>query len=242
MSSHLKSLFAYVYFVSIATSCMEKKVQPPVYSERDTIMKKYFAAVDSLPLFDSTEYYFRILKAYHSSDTVFLNKSYKSISEVVKDSWLLKPWSCIEYSPLSSLNYEEAYRFIYDPAFCDKWAIITIGKSAQRIEFEVKLYLVGRQRDTCSLLSHQRKFLNNDHWDSLQYSLGYADFWGLKETNGRSGVDGSSLTVSGYSKYNDLPFKSHTISRWAAEQSAIGQTFKHVLKLANLSVGCFPND
>jgi len=59
----------------------------------------------------------------------------------------------------------------------------------------------------------------------------------------RFGVDGSTLSVTGYvSPHKAENGRNKSIYRWAAERSAIGKTFKDLLDLAGADIKCFHYD
>lgn len=208
---------------------------------RDSIMKKYFLLVDSLPYFDTLDLKFKLLKAYNENDTGYLKRSYGDLVELSKFKKEMSESNiCEEPAPLNTPGYEESYRFIYGVAFCDKWVNITIGKNIDSATVELYLYEYIDKETRCKTIKHIKKRINDRDWKNFITDISYADFWGLKEDNGIHGFDGSSLDVTGFEKPRKA-FKGNykRIYRWAAEETAIGTSFKHLLNLSGVSVDCF---
>lgn len=204
-------------------------------------MTKYFQVIDSLPYIDSLDQDFKLLKAYHTGDTAFLRKNYDNVAGLLKyRKEMLENHICEEPAALNTLNYEEAYRFSYGAAFCDQSANLTIGKSGDSITVDLYLYEYNDDQTECKILTHTMQLADKSTWDILINGIEQSDFWGLKEDNGRHGVDGSVLTVTGYER----PIKAFEgrykkIYRWSAEAMTIGILFKKLLDLSGTKVDCF---
>jgi len=210
---------------------------------RDSLMKKYFLAVDSLPYLDSLDLNFRLLKAYYNNDTNFINKSLDEVTKVLKRHRNDTVFSNLFYNqpPLDSLNFKEGYRFNYDAAFCTTAVTITIGKHTDSIIMDIFLFdeSVYTERNW-KIINHFTKKLNKKDWDDLIRDLDFADFWALKETNDDLGLDGSNLRVEGYQRpVNAFMGNYQSIYRWTAEETAMGVTFKRLLDLSGIKVECF---
>ena len=207
---------------------------------RESIMNSYFQASDSLPYADMQEWKFELLKAYHENDTDYLKKSCAEVRMLLNNWRMVPSLSCEDTTSIKNSNFEQAYRFNYHQAFCTKFVTMTIGKSADNITLDLYLYDVSTDRSECNIINHTVKKLNKQDWEDLIKGIYYADFWGLKEINGKSGFDGSDLRVTGYErKVNTFAGRDKTIYRWGAEETAIGQLFKKCLDLSGITVDCF---
>jgi hypothetical protein len=143
---------------------------------------------------------------------------------------MLESRICEQPPPINTLNFKEAYRFSYDAAFCNRSVSLTIGKKPDTVTLDTYLYEVNDTETECKTISHTTKQLSEQVWDKFISSIDYADFWGLKEDNGRHGMDGSSLRVTGNERpINAFQGRYKAIYRWAAEQTAIGELFKKLL-------------
>ena len=77
-------------------------------------------------------------------------------------------------------------------------------------------------------------------WDTPISDIEQADFWGMKEDNGRHGMDGSGLRLIGYERpLNSFEGRHKKIYRWAAEEMTIGILFKKLLDHSGANVDCF---
>lgn len=227
--------FPFILLVLFFIACN----QQPTLQSRDLIINKYLQAMDSLPCVDTTGEDFMLLKAYHNNDTNYLKKSYAEIADILKSSsQIWKPLPCEDTIPINKKNFDEAYTFSYEAAFCPTSAIMTIGKRTDSIILD--LYLYDFQDQTRNLTSHTTKLLTKQDWEALTEGIFYCNFWGLKDFDDRHGFDGSTLYIKGYKKgINSFNDKHKTIRRWAAEEMAIGHLFKKCFDLSDTAVGCF---
>lgn len=244
LSSHVKYQMTRTisfFLLVLIISCDYKRESYSPVQNRDSIMTKYFQAVDSLPYTDTLEYDFKLLKAYYKGDTAFLKISYDNITELLKHRDKMREYHICEEPPaLTTLKYEEAFRFSYGAAFCNKSVNLTIGKSGDSITLDFYLYEFNYEFKECKTIQHDTRNIDKQIWDTLIRGIRQADFWGLKEDNGNHGLDGSGLLVSGYERpINAFKGRYKTIYRWAAEEMAIGVLFKTVLDLAGIKVDCF---
>jgi hypothetical protein len=102
------------------------------------------------------------------------------------------------------------------------------------------LYKIDNRETPCKTISHFTKQLEINAWEEIRKGIAFSDFWGLQEDNGRHGLDGSGLRVTGYQKPpHSFEAKYKVIHRWAAENMAIGKLFKRVFELSGNNVACF---
>lgn len=233
-----------IFLLSLLTfffACNSDTGKQTAIKDRDYIMRKYFETVDSLPYSDTLDMKFKLLKAYHANDTGYLNASYKEVADLLKyRKEMLESHICEQLPPISTLNFEEVYRFSYEAAFCNKSVTLTIGKKSDIIIMETYLYEFNDKQTECKTISHTTKKLSVGDWNNLIDNIDYTDFWGLKEDNGRHGMDGSSLRITGYERpVNAFEGRYKTIYRWAGEQTAIGELFKKLLDNSGTIVDCF---
>jgi hypothetical protein len=233
--------FTYIFLLTLLIACKDKTAKNSSAQDRDSLMTKYFQVIDSLPYADTLDQDFKLLKAYHTGDTLFLRKKYDEIAGLLKyRNEMLESHICQEPAALNTLNYEEAYRFSYGAAFCDKSANLTIGKSGDSITLDLYLFELNENQTECKTIQHTIQLVDKKMWDTLINGIEHADFWGLREDNGRHGMDGSSLTVTGYERpINAFEGRYKKIYRWAAEEMTIGILFKKILDLSNTKVDCF---
>jgi hypothetical protein len=226
---------------TLLIACNDRTSRHSFVQERDSIMTKYFQVIDSLPYSDTLDQDFKLLKAYHTNDTTYLKNAYNDIAKLLKyRNEMFETHICEEPAALNTLNYEEAYRFSYGAAFCDKSVFMTIGKSSDSITLDLYLYELNDKQTECKIINHTTKPLDTKTWDILIYGIDQSDFWGLKEDNGRHGMDGSGLTLTGYERpINAFEGRYKKIYRWAAEEMAIGILFKRLLDLSGTKVDCF---
>jgi hypothetical protein len=227
--------------LALTLGCKDSANKTDLTHDRDSIMSKYFQALDSLPYSDTLDLNLKLLRAYHNNDTSYLKKQYSEIAELLKSrKQITESHACEEPVPINKLNFEESYRFNYGAAFCDKVVTMTIGKLKNAITLDFYLYQVNNGQTECKIITHITKQVDNKVWEELIKGIALSDFWGLKEDNGRYGFDGSSLRVIGYERpINAFEGRYKMIYRWAAEHMAIGQLFKRLLDLTGNKVDCF---
>jgi hypothetical protein len=230
-----------LFLLTLLVACKDKTRNASSIQNRDSIMTKYFKVVDSLPYPDTLDPGFKLLRAYHKNDTAYLKKSYNHIADLLKyRDEMLESHFCEEPAALNTLNYEEAYRFSYGAAFCDKSVDMTVGKSSDNIVLDLYLYEFNYEQTECRIINHTTKAVDKKVWKILINGINQSDFWGLKGDNERRGFDGSGLTVTGYQRpKNAFEGRYKKIYRWAAEEMTIGILFKNLLDLSGTKVDCF---
>ncbi|MBR9860212.1 hypothetical protein GYB22_05595 [bacterium] len=204
-------------------------------------MDEYFTLAKSSGLHDSSEFNYTFLEAYHENDTSFLAEQLASLK--YRANYGHKK-DVIQIPSIYSYNFDEVYRFTYSAAFCNKSAILTIGKNAYKQIIDLYIYEQHRPfspQDTFEGINihHQKITIDSNVWKKLQEGIYHSDFWGLMQDNGEWGFDGSTLTVAGYNKYGTTPDQTKIIRRWAAEEMAIGKLFKQILDETGTVVECF---
>ena len=229
------------FLIILLIACNDKSSKESPSQDRDSIMTKYFQAIDSLPYLDTLDLHFKLLKAYHKNDTAYLRNSYKEITNLLKSRQdTQESHFCENPVELNTLNFEEAYRFSYGAAFCNKAVNMTIGKSGDSITLEFYLFEYNNTQTECKTIKHTTQLASQKIWDTLLNGLHQSDFWGLKEDNGRRGMDGSGLRVTGFEMpKNAFEGRYKTIYRWAAEDMSIGILFKKLLYMSEIKVDCF---
>ncbi len=223
------------------TSCKNSGNKNLSYSIRDSVLQEHLAALDSLPYFDTTDINYKILKAYKSNDTFFFKNLHIDIEREKKfrHQWDLID-SCAKEQKLSDLNVDEAYRFIYQAAFCPYKVNVTITKKTDSASLHFLIYQYQWDTAKCRIINEFDKKLPIKNWTEITESLDKYDFWGLKRENGVHGLDGSSLTVIGYKKRDTLyrrETKTNFIYRWGG--TTLGEPFHLVLKISGNKQGCF---
>ncbi|OQP50881.1 hypothetical protein A4H97_03385 [Niastella yeongjuensis] len=233
-------LISAILLIVLAFSCNTKPNITDNYSLKDTILEKHFKAIESSDDFDSTDLNYKVLKAYVNNDTLF----FKNLeSDIVDNERYNKQWqsmdSCIHQSKIQSMDVDEAYRFIYSAAFCPYKINVTVSKKADSSNLHFILYQYKWDTADCNIISEYDKKLTTKNWEDITESLSTSDFWGLKKDNGVHGVDGSSLTVTGYKNRDSVynrPAKFHYVYRWS--QNVLRDPFHLILKLSGNQKGC----
>lgn len=235
-------LISAILLIVLVFSCNTKSNKTDNYSLKDTILVKHFEDIESSDDFDSTELNYKALKAYVNNDTAFFKKLESDIAdnERYKKQWEYMD-SCIHQPKLQSLQVDEAYRFIYSAAFCPYKTHITVSRKGDSSNIHFILY--QNQWDTvkCQIITEYDKTLSSKHWESLMNSLSIADFWGLKKDNGVRGLDGNSLTVTGYIKGDSMynrPAQFNYVYRWVYERTSLKGPFNLILKFSENKDWC----
>ncbi len=193
------------------------------------------------PYFESKETSAEFLEAYYLNDTISLKQLYNSRLENFKRIKSYDPDSCLNQSDLRDLHVAEAYRFMYWQAFCDNALNVTISKQGDSILLDCIVFQGLDARVPCGIISRNKKALTLREWDTFKTKLDYSDFWGLKQQNGVSGLDGNGVTILGYiqgdKSINKLD-KLHSVYRFWVEGTDLFNPFKEILKLSGKNLGC----
>lgn len=225
----------------VLTSCQQSRPEKVQTELRDSLVTQYLQLLDSAKWADSMSLQHQLLVAYNRNDTSALQSAVQSLKDNIKKiAKYPSPVSCYTPPPITAFGFDEAYRFQYSAAFCDQSTIITIGNRNDSIYIAGYHYTHDYMTDSCVTVDSLKNILTIDQWTKLQTSMYRADIWGLKESNGIYGFDGSSLSVIGYQKpINAFAGRYNRVRRWAAERSALGESFKLVLDLSGIRVKCF---
>jgi hypothetical protein len=223
------------------TSCNQGNNSELKYSIRDTVLKEHLLEIDSLPYYDTTEINYKILRAYQNNDTAF----FKNLSSQIKREKEYKNyWSsmdtCIHQQKLQELGVDEAYRFIFLPAFCRTPINMTVTKKGDITNLHFLLFQNKYDTASCKIISEYDKKLTQKEWEEFSDKLLAADIWGLKRENGIHGLDGSTITFIGYQKGNssfNRPDKISYVNRW--EFSTLHEAFTYLLKISGNKKGCY---
>ncbi len=208
--------------------------------DREIALKKYLLAIENIPFYDTSDINFKVLKAYQCNDSLFFsNIENEQKYENSYEAKLKIKSSCIHLKNLKDLNCDKAYRFTYYAPFCSKPIVATITKKQDSINLHFLVYQLKHDTTPCMIITEFNKRLTSDNWDTFYNKLENADIWGLKRENGRSGVDGSTLTFMAYE--NDANERNNPrhcyIDRWV--YSSLDETFVYVLKISGNRKGCY---
>ncbi len=244
-------------FVSLFLICCKPAVTPKSsLSLKDSIIREYFSNIDSNEFYDTTNYEYRILKAYIKNDTPFFTKMAEDIKtdKEVKRSYAPID-SCLQLEKISEMNADEVYRLSHDESFCYYSQRITIRRSGDSISLHYLEFSgtddgnvveiqekngVKKFGPQCRIENEFEKSLSKKDWEMLKDQISVSDYWGLKEYNDRRGFDGTSWRVEAYTKKPTYITNRniHTVYRWSPVNSFrdLGLLF---VKLAGIKGGCY---
>ena len=222
-------------------SCGVSRTKEVPNEIRDSIVKDYLSLLDSAGLADSLTPFHKILVAYNEDDTAFLIHTIGSLRKAISESQKFPNLtSCFEPQAINKYGFTEAFRFQYSAAFCDQSINVTVGEKRDSVLIYAYHYTHNYMTDSCVSVDSSKRIITRAQWGEIKTNMDRADIWGLKVRNGISGMDGSSLSVTGYQKpVNAFEGRYTKISRWAAEKTALGGSFKYVLDLSGINVPCF---
>jgi hypothetical protein len=229
------------FILTIAISCNNKKENSKTNTIRDIVAKEHLQKFDSSSYLDTADINYKVLKAYIADDTSFFKKLHTDIEQEHKrrQQWEAND-SCVHQPSLQELNVDEVYRFVYTAAFCDYKLNVTISKNGERANIHFIILKDVWLNDTCKIINEYDKGITAKDWENFSQLMAKADFWGLKGTNGRQGLDGSTLVTTGfttgYNTYERKP-KYNYVYRWG--YSTLDDPFTFVLKLSGNTQGCF---
>lgn len=180
----------------------------------DTVIKKYFALVDTSGKFDTTDINFKALRAYYFNDTTYLKELDSYIKEQYTERRNWDVWqSDIPLPALNKLNIEVAFRFIFSVYGSPTYEAITITQTDTIRKLNYLCYYHDKDSSTFHKRKEFEKTINEKDWQEIASKLLYADFWGLKSEKDYRGADGNDLTVIGYQKFDDNE-RYHFVHRW----------------------------
>ena len=232
----------YIFFFLVGLASCNSKINQRMQDEpRDSLLRAYLKLSSSISWVDITDPEHKILVAYNTNDTAYLRQTLNSVqAALVEVREHPDPTSCFKPQPITTYGFNEAYRFQYEAAFCDQTVNITVGERQDSIFMLTYHYRHDYKTDSCLSVVKMEKLLSPKQWEAIQQSIFRADLWGMKFSNGRGGMDGSNLTVTGYEKPRNA-FEGHynKVKRWVAEKSALGESFKLVLDISGIKAPCF---
>jgi len=235
-------ILALTLFLFLLFSCNSNNSPRPNYATRDSLLKRHFSMVDTMPYYDTTNVDFKFLKAYSINDTTTLKELQKYLDNInTKAQWELDSDSCIKLKKFVDLEADEAYRFEYRAAFCQSLTTATIIKSGNLIRVNCIVYQPAFFFDStsCKLIEQKETVLDSISWDKFQSSMNACDFWGLKEDNGHHGNDGNTLKVYGYQRALQWnPERRSYVSRWSRSMDNLLSSFIMLLRFCKISKGC----
>ena len=226
--------------MTLIISCNRKTESSKKYSIRDTVTREHLQLLDSIEYTDTSDINYKVLKAYLANDTAFFGKLKIDIARKNKFKQdYVNNDSCIHQKSLQDLNADEAYRFVYTAAFCDKKLNVTVTKNGNNANLHFILFQDVWLNKECKIISEYDKKLSPKNWEDFSELMKKADFWGLKSTNGVQGLDGSTLITTGFTKgyttYEMKP-KSSYVYRWG--YSTLSEPFHFALKISGNTQGC----
>lgn len=229
-----------LFLLALTFSCKRDTKNSIKYSLRDTVTNEHLQLLDSLEYTDTADINYKVLKAYLSNDTGFFGKLKIDIAKKNKFKQDYKNNdSCIHQKSLQDLNADEAYRFVYTAAFCDKKLNVTVTKNGDSSNIHFILFQDVWLNQECKVISEFDKKISPKNWQDFSDLIEKADFWGLKISNGVKGLDGSTLITTGFTKgygtYN-MNAKYNYVYRWG--YSTLSAPFHFILKLSGNTQGC----
>jgi len=213
--------------------CKQPPSTKPLLGYKDSVVNEYLAQIDSLEFYDTTNYDFKVMKAYFKNDTSFFRQMQKDIEFEKKNGNENSYFdSCALLKKLSDLNVDEAYRFQHIESFCFYGQFVTISRIGNSISLhylEISFSPDGktiiyqdkkggkRIGPGCRIEKEFSRNLDKKDWQMFEEYLEDADYWGLKPHNPRLGFDGSSWTVEGYYKQPRYGTEQqiHKVYRWS---------------------------
>ena len=250
----MKSFFKIVALIFLMTvilyACKQTNKQDHQFSFKDTVLKNYMMRMDSLArqdstifLFDSTEFNYKILKAYYNNDSEYLAQVKKNIESQRQYKYPENPLYKLHYPYLKNSMAEETYQFDFSETFCDYDYVITLAKKKDTINLHTVVFRLKRvslDSNEIVLIKEFDKKLTQTNWEQIANAIAYADFWGLASFKEEGCCDGSSLRVDGITRnVFDLRITNvHSVQRRFVQGTAIFTAFKTAMQLAGLKNEC----
>jgi hypothetical protein len=214
-------------------------------STRDTLLNEFISIVDTLPYYDTTDFNFKLLKAYQENDTLRLAQLNSYIKRNSTTPWMhayLEP--CAINVEFDTLTADEAYKFSFESAFCDYYTTASVIKRHSKILVVAVVCKNASKTDSiqCSVVQQYDGAIDSSSWIKFQEAITASDYWGLKEDNGHHGNDGASLQVQGFQKefksIHGAQARRNTVYRWNRSMDNLLEPFVMLLQFCKISKGC----
>jgi hypothetical protein len=212
-----------LFFLLFFICCRQSSINKEQVSLKDSVLRKYLAAIDSLDYYDTTNQDYRVLRAYANNEDEFFISMKKEID--LRSQYIYSPGldSCLFPKKISDLAADEVYRFIYRESFCIFGLAITISRTGDSIQLHYAKYILGEQegrteevtfkngdhyfiKPHCQLIKELDKPLQIKHWDELMTAIQNAEYWGLRQYYEPSVIrDGSFWQIDAYTKRPRYP-------------------------------------
>ena len=169
----------------ILVSCNTKPNDNFKTALRDSVIGNYLMTNDSTGQTDTSNFDYKILKAYTTNDTAFFHQLQNDLDKKSKERANWDLWSSdIPLIKLQNLHVDEAYRFIFSVVASPSYDVVTITKRQDSI----KLYYVHFNHDDINYTPPKVTKLDSttltlEQWNELISNLSFGDFWGLKKEN-----------------------------------------------------------
>lgn len=248
-------IFSFIGFLIIG--CSQPGSIQQKESFKDSVVKQYFSIVDSLDFYDTTEYSYKILKAYMHDDTLFFKKTKERLDKHVDYYDFYGLGSCILPKKLSDLPVDEAYRFIHSESFCDFGQAVTINKTGDSVSLRFVEYIlpgpdgkrvsfINKKKaeytvdSNCVVVKQFDKSLQLKDWNKLIQAIINTDYWGLTPISPRLMLDGSSWKIDAYTKQPKYSTNQqvHSVSRQSPSMKGFIELGQLFIKLSGEKTMC----
>lgn len=231
----------FFFCVLLFFCCKERQLPQSKISFKDSVVKEYLAAIDSMEFYDTLNRDFKILKAYATNDTSFFSTLKKDIQQSQQDvAFYGREDSCVKQKKLSDLQADKVYRFKHWEAFCFYSQNITIKLAGDRVSLHYIEYsnnhngqtytLVKSNGDTlkinpyCTVVKEFDKTLFLKEWEELERKVRNADYWGMRAKGG-GGLDGSIWQIDAFIE-EEFPARTEKRSHSVWRHSLFSRGFK----------------
>ena len=235
--------------VSCKTSGPPPETRPSIF---DSVIKKYIAGIDSnTTATNENEYDYLLLKNYLKKDTAYFIQFNRKLEEWDSITRLQNKFKAsVRLEPLTSniRNVAAAYRFHLTQSFVYYEVDITAYKKTDKATLHLLQYGTSSilpdgsiiiHKDTNKIIKSSEKEITKKQWDSLEYKINYANYWGMKSFDYAVGFDGSDWNLEAIERSPQIDdstfnykYKIHRVYRWSPHNTAYQEIGLYMLRLA----------
>ena len=238
-----------VFSILLLIGCKQNQTAIQQTSSWDSLIKLHLKNTESSEFYDTTDYDYKMLRAYFNNDSSFFVDMKKDMEFNPKDL-IPRLDSCVLQKKLSYLQVDEAYRFRHGQPFCPIFQNITVTRVKDNIHLHFIEFSNGEGvtikykdgteiKPNCTITKEFEKKLTLNDWDVLERKIEESDYWGLKSHTFRTAFDPSWWEVHAFTKRPREPFgqQLHVVSR-GFPNLAFRDIGKYMMKLSGEKSMC----
>jgi hypothetical protein len=233
--SHRMKRIAYLVGMITLLSC--KNAREPQPMTADSLVSLYLSSAQYLQEIDTTDFSFRLLRAYRTNDTSYIIDALKALDPTRRPEFVFCAGEA-EPRLANFIDRDAYYQFVYHSGANDQTINLRIEKETDSIYLEC-LYFCDTTSRTFPppLKLWVKKTLSDQQLQLIQTALKRADFWGAHHNNDTGKRDESVLQITAFERLGHEPRgRLNNVIRWSPGQYPLGSAFRTVLDVAGLDI------